>query len=350
MVRGVLALVASMALGGCSLLFGPPEQELDDLVIGVHYVGVSVADVDASAQYYTEAFEVEQVAEDELALADLPDGLAPAEAAVARSLLLRSTNAQLRLMSFGGEEYAAPTSHTAVPVQGPGIMHVCFQAKKETNVYARALEAGATPIGAEELIQLSDRNPVKYGYITDGQGIVTEVEEVDIAQLDLPEPPKHDYRMRHVAMATPDLEPMVEFYSAFLGGQEPRRIGSWIHLSGEKADQVSGLPGSEIEMAWFQLRNLEIELAQYHSHPTDKPSAPRPLDAPGYNMIVFDVTDLAAARQRLIDAGGELVGESASLDGAAIVFGRDPDGNLLGLQQLPAGSVYSAKNFAGNGT
>ena len=349
MFRAVAALALALGVSSCGVMGSAPEQELDDLIIGVHYVGVTVDDVDAASTFYQSAFEVEALEEGEFALSQLPSDLTPAEATAVRSLLLRSANAQLRVMSFDGENYAAPQDASAVPVQGPGIMHVCFQAKQETNAYARALAAGASPIGAEELVALSSRNPVKYGYITDANGIVTEVEEVDVAALDLPAPPPNDFRMRHVAFATPDLEAMVAFWSTFLGGQEPRRIGNWFSISGENVDAVSGIEGSEIEMAWFQLRNLEIEIAQYHNLETERPQTPRPIDAPGYNMIVFDVTDLALARDRLVEAGGTLIEGTFMLDGAEIAFGRDPDGNLIGLQALPASSAYSAKNFDGQG-
>ena len=349
MLKALLAVAASAALAGCSMLGDPPEQELDDLIVGVHYVGVAVPDVEAAAKYYESAFDVERLGEDDLAYEGIPTSLAPQGAEGVRSLLLRSANAQLRLMSFEGEAYSAPSGQTAVPVEGPGIMHVCFQAIEEVEAYARVIAAGASPIGNPEPVTLNPRNPVKYGYVTDPNGIITEIEEVDISQLDLPEPPKNNIRMRHVAFATPDLERMATFWSAFLGGQEPRRIGNWFSISGENIDAVSGIPGSEIEMAWFQLRNLEIEIAQYHSLKTELPAAPRPLDAPGYNMVVFDVTDLDAARQRLLDAGGTMLDGDGSLDGATIIFGRDPDGNLIGLQSLPQSSIYSAKNFADQG-
>ena len=349
MFKGILALGFAAALTGCSLLGSEPEQELDDLILGVHYVGITVPDVEASAEYYEAAFDVERMGADELALDAMPAALTPQGADNVRSLLLRSTNAQLRLMAFEGEEYAPPAGQTAVPVQGPGIMHVCFQAIEEINAYARAIAAGAGTIGNPEPVTLNPKNPVKYAYITDDSGIVTEVEEVDVTRLELPEPPKNDIRMRHFAIATPDLDRMVSFWSAFLGGQPPRRIGSLMSISGENIDAVSGIPGSEIEMAWFQVRNLEIELAQYHSHETTLPDSPRPLDAPGYNMVVFDVADLEKARQRLLDAGGSLVEGSGTVDGAQIIFGRDPDGNLIGLQELPESSIYSAKNFADQG-
>lgn len=349
MKRGVIAFGLTLALSACGLLSGPPEQELDDLFIGVHYVGVTVPDIEASASFYEAAFDVERMGSDDLSFNDIPATLRPDSAEGLNSLLLRSANAQIRLMSFNGEGYTPPADQTAVPVQGPGIMHVCFQAIKEISAYARALAAGASTIGNPDPVTLSSRNPVKYGYIKDPNGIVTEVEEVDISKLDLPAPPKNSIRMRHFAFATPDIDQMVDFWSALLGGQEPRRIGNWFSLSGDKLDAVSGLPDSEIEMAWFQVKNLEIEIAQYHSHKTELPNSPRPLDAPGYNLIVFDVSNLEAARERLLEAGGTIVAESNSLDGEPIIFGRDPDGNLIGLQALPESSIYSAKNFADQG-
>ena len=126
-------------------------------------------------------------------------------------------------------------------------------------------------------------------------------------------------------------------------------LGQTVHTVQIAYDAVSGIEGSEIEMAWFQLRNLEIEIAQYHNLATELPATPRPLDAPGYSIIVFDVTDLARSRQRLVEAGGALIEGTYRIDGAEIAFGRDPDGNLLGLQALPASSIYSAKNFDGQG-
>jgi len=348
-VKRVLSLAACAFLGGCSLLASNPEQELDEVFVGVNYVGVAVADVETAAKFYQTAFEAERVADDALDLSEWPFELHGSASVEARSILVRSSNAQLRLMAFGDGGQTGMIGD-AVSVKGPGVAHVCFQAVQESEPYAKALAAGASPIGAEELVALSSRNPVKYGYITDTNGIITEVEEVDIAQLDLPEPPKNTHRMRHVAFATPDLDAMTEFYSALLGGQEPRRIGHWIRISGENVDKVSGIAGSEIEMAWFQLRNLEIEIAQFHSHPTDRQEAPRSFAAPGYNIVMFDVTDLDIAQQRVIDAGGTIVGKSASIDGAVTVFARDPDGNLLGLQSLEPSSIYSARNFDGNGT
>jgi hypothetical protein len=66
-------------------------------------------------------------------------------------------------------------------------------------------------------------------------------------------------------------------------------------------------------------------------------------------MIVFDVNDLVAAEAKFVAAGGTLETLDPSLDDDTIFFGRDPDGNLLGFQDVPDSSVFSSQNFVNNG-
>jgi len=342
----VTLLLCALSLTGCGDS-SPPSFDRTTLFQGVNFVGVSVSDLAASTTRHKEI-----VAMDPLPLQTISQ--APALLAVLENpmveftaQLLRGANAQLLLMEF------ADTPHqnsTPTPVIGPGIAHVCYQVNKTTNTYQRFLEAGATPIGDVNLVQLNSHNPVEYGYIRDSDGIVIEVEHVDVAALDLPEPPSNDYRIRHVSLATPDLNRMVRFYGKLLNQPNPRRAGRFISLSGQKLDQVSGLPQSKIQMAWFQTRNLELELIQYESHPTKPPKSPRPVEALGYNMIVFEVLNLNAARDRLVAAGGSIALPSTPFLGGHISLGRDTDGNLVGLHASDPQHPLSARNFARNGT
>lgn len=344
----LIGLALLLATAGCGQS-GPRKLEKEDPVIrGVNYVGLAVADLDAAQRYYASTIEAADVDRAQLPAGSVLKQLHAEGDGAAETRLLRRTNAQLRLFRFAQPSKAGQASG-AVPVQGPGIAHVCFQVADETHAHDRFLKAGAQPLGRRELVQLNPRNPVRYGYVRDPAGVITEIEQVDLTKLDPPRKGAVPYRVRHVSLATPDLSRMIAFYSALLGGQEARHVGNWIKVSGEPVDQVSGLTGSKIEMAWFQLRNLEIEIFQYHSHPTKLPPKPRPPDAPGYNMIVFDVSDIAEAKRRLVAAGGTIVTTAGALDGGQIIFGRDPDGNLLGLQVLPATSPLSAQNFKNNG-
>ncbi len=333
--RAYWALLA-LLLAACSAEPDPANN----VVLGVGYVGATVSDLERASRFYAEPVALQSVDAPELDTTQLPgsSGLA------LRSQMLRSSNAQLRLMEFSPEADSA-----AVPVNGPGIAHLCFQVNQTTGAYQKFLAAGAGVIGAPDMVRLSSSSPVRYAYAHDPDGILFEVEHVDVEALELDSPPAHDYRIRHISLATPDIDSAVAFYSVLLNEPSPRRLGRWMHLSGEKLEQVSGLAGAEIEMAWFQVRNLELEIIQYHSHPTQRPTTPRPLDALGFNMIVFDVTDIETAARRVSEAGGMLEGEVKSTPGGRIQYARDLDGNLLGLQQVHDDAAVSSMNFQGNG-
>ncbi|BFM18495.1 hypothetical protein R50073_46780 [Maricurvus nonylphenolicus] len=342
-----IAILSLMLLGGCtqSELSARPD---DAVVRGINFVGMSVSNLEQSTALYQNAFDLKLAREADIQQSAVIDALSGREDTRVSTRLMKSANAQVLFMEFDDSPIQALNTEP-VPVNGPGIAHVCYQAAQKHNAYERFLEGGATHIGDREIVQLLKRNPVYYAYAHDHDKTIVEIEHVDIAALDLPGPPKNEYRIRQVALSTPDIDRAVDFYSALLQG-EPRRVGGFIKLSGENFDKISGLPDSKIEMAWFQVRNLELELIQYHSHPTETPAAPRPLEALGYNMVVFDVANLNAARERLLAAGGELVLESKPMDGGEILFGRDPDGNLLGFQKIADDAPFSSQNFVDNGT
>ena len=348
MAKHFFAAAMGFALAGCGSS-APVEVPADDIITGVNYVGASVSDLDRVSTLYGDAFDLENVDETPIAENDLFEKLAGRNGVKAQTRMLRSVNAQVRFMKFANQSKEAEATRP-IDVQGPGIAHVCYQVNQKTQAYQKFLAGGATHIGDKELVQLNPKNPVHYGYARDFDGLISEIEHVDVEKLDLPEPPKNQYRIRHVSLATPDIDRMIAFYSAFLGGQEARHVGRWWPISSEKIDGVSGLKDSSVEMAWFQVRNLELEIFQYHSHPEEPLAKPRPIDAHGYNMIVFNVSDMDAARKRLEDAGGTVVTEPGPMDGGQIMFGRDPDGNLIGLQSVPDNRVFSAKNFKDNGT
>ena len=48
-------------------------------------------------------------------------------------------------------------------------------------------------------------------------------------------------------------------------------------------------------------------------------------------------------------AGGVIASEVGAMDGGEIFFVRDPDGNLLGFQKVPASAPVSSMNFVDNG-
>ncbi len=334
--------------GLAAILTACTDSPRPQFINGINFVGISVSDVGRHSSLYQDAANLEPVDLGESGSSAVLASLVDDRVNLLQEGLLRSSNAQLRLMQFS-QNTERHNALKPVPVNGPGIAHICFQVNQDTQSYQRFLQAGGQPIGSPELVRISEHKPVDYAYLHDPDGAIIEVEHVDVEALDLDKPPANDYRIRHVSLATPDMDSALRFYSRLLGGQKPRRAGRFIKLSGSALDQISGLPDAEIQMAWFQTRNLELEIIQYHSHPPARSSTARAVNALGYNMIVFDVSNLELARKQLLEAGGTLVGDIEEMDGGEILFARDPDGNLLGFQRVPSSAAVSSQHFKNNG-
>lgn len=347
-IISLFILLIASAYGVYYWLTIPPTQAENPVITGVHYVGVTVSDMERSTQLYQKVAALKHVHHEIIEDNSIINQLANRTDTIVESQLMKSVNAQLRFMTF---QQSSPTAQSSefVDANGPGIAHICFQVNKNTGTYQKFLHEGASVIGDPEMIQVNPKNPVYYAYVRDQDKTMVEIEHVDVDALNLPKPPENNYRIRHISIATTNMDRSVEFYSTLLETKNPRRAGRLIKLKGEKVDQISGFDNAELEMAWFQVRNLELELIQYHNPAPSELVEPRPIDALGYNMIVFDVVNLAKAREKLITAGGTIVNEPSVFDDGTIMFGRDLDGNLLGFQTLADDSIFSAKNFKNNG-
>jgi catechol 2,3-dioxygenase-like lactoylglutathione lyase family enzyme len=335
-----------LLIGGCSWLMPPPERVDNPVVEGVNFIGMTVSDLDATTSLYQDATNVQVVMDDRIENDLVFNELVGRDGAAVSTRLLTGVNAQLLLMQFDNPSTQAINTRS-IDSNGPGIAHLAFQVILKTQTYQKFLEGGATHIGSLEMMK-NPKSQVSYAYIRDKDNIIVEIEHVDIDALDLPAPPKNDRRIRHISLATSDMDRAVTFYETLLQTENPRRYGHFFHNESEFIDNVSGLPESETEMAWFQVRNLELELIQYHN-PVPPTLEVKPLDATGFNMIVFDVTNIQAARDIFVQAGGKVVLEPSTVFGGEAFFGRDPDGNLLGFQALDPKSPFSAKKFKDNG-
>lgn len=334
----IFALISSTLL--VSACGRPPlEERLADTALfeGVSFIGMTVADADRTAEAYAAGFGVERHVHESDGLDALVDVVAASDGGeVHVDSTLRTTNAQLMLFT----PVDAPAA--AVPVNGPGIAHVCFQVDEKLDAYQRFLKAGASVIGDPDMVKLSPINPVRYAYVHDPDGMVVEVEHVNMTIANLIQDVEVDRRFRHVSLATGDIDRLMTFYQNFLGVKKPRRSP---RLLSEKFDRVSGLPGSELYMGWMHIGNVEVEFVQYLSHPVTTEPKPRPLSALGYNLIMLDVTDLDKAQVRFVNAGGQIVSDSLRVNGERVVLGRDPDKNLVGMGNFNDASVYAASQF-----
>lgn len=137
--------------------------------------------------------------------------------------------------------------------------------------------------------------------------------------------------IHHVAISTPDLDRMTEFYVAALEAEVVMET-SW--AENPRIDEMIDLPGSAARQRMLRVGNVHLELFEY-SAPT--PAAKDPTHGPndhGYTHVCFDVVDIDAEFDRLVDLGMSFSRRAPQGDKLRAIYGRDPDGNIVELQEV----------------
>lgn len=142
--------------------------------------------------------------------------------------------------------------------------------------------------------------------------------------------------IHHVAISTPDLDRLTDFYIAALEAE--------IVLESQWADEpridaMIDLENSAARQRMLRVGNTHVELFEYSS-PAPKPIDPGyPPSDHGYAHLAFDVVDIDAEFDRLVDLG--MTFSRRAPDGRHIraIYGRDPDGNIIELQEVIEPSI-----------
>lgn len=135
--------------------------------------------------------------------------------------------------------------------------------------------------------------------------------------------------IHHIALHTPDLERLLRFYCDLIGFEEVSRA-AW--KDNALIDEVIGVQGSAAKQAMLRAGNVHLELFEYAS-PAGRSAAPlRPNDH-GYTHLCLDVTDIEREFDRLSRAGMAFTRRPGDFGAVKAVYGRDPDGNLVEIQE-----------------
>ena len=138
--------------------------------------------------------------------------------------------------------------------------------------------------------------------------------------------------IHHTAISTGNLERALGFYRDLLGFEVVLEF-AWPKGS-EPADQITGLDSSAAKVAMLRAGNAFVELFEYEA-PDPAPGNPtRPVCDRGITHIALDVLDIDAEYERLSAAGMRFHCPPLDLGIAKATYGRDPDGNVVELQEI----------------
>jgi len=133
----------------------------------------------------------------------------------------------------------------------------------------------------------------------------------------------------HAAISTPDLQRCIQFYTETIGGQVAWEFG-WDEGTPE-ADAFTGVKGSACRAAMLKVGDSFLEVFEFSSPSQESRTELRPVNLHGITHICLEVTDIQGEYERLKQAGMAFNTEPMSQDGSTLVYGRDPDGNVVEL-------------------
>lgn len=140
--------------------------------------------------------------------------------------------------------------------------------------------------------------------------------------------------LHHVAIATNDADRLLEFYRDLLG-LEVVVDYAW-EPGNDAADQITALRDSSARHIMLRTGNAYFEIFQYRSPQPAAGDPARRVCDPGITHLCLDVADLDTEYKRLRAAGMTFHCPPQDVGaGIRTTYGRDPDGNVLELQQVP---------------
>jgi len=144
-------------------------------------------------------------------------------------------------------------------------------------------------------------------------------------------------KYRHANIVARDWRKLAEFYEQVLGCEpvppERAAVGQWV-------ERVTGVGGAEVHGVHLRLPGCgedgpTLEIFQYNN---EERRAETAINRPGLAHLAFEVDDVEAARDEVVQAGGGCVGEvvTVEISGAGtitLVYVTDPERNIIELQK-----------------
>lgn len=140
--------------------------------------------------------------------------------------------------------------------------------------------------------------------------------------------------IHHIAVSTPNLDRIVAFYRDVIGAEVVYE-GGWEQGS-DVIDGIVGLKGSAAKQAMLKMGNAYLEFFEYVSPAGATKDPGYGVNDHGYTHFALDVQDIDAEYERLSANGMTFHCAPPAFEGRPVraTYGRDPDGNVIEIQQI----------------
>lgn len=149
--------------------------------------------------------------------------------------------------------------------------------------------------------------------------------------------------IHHVAMHARDLDAMRLFYKDAFGFEQVGEEASW--TANAFGDALMGVTNGAGRTVMLKAPNCFLEMFEWVS-PAPREGGPAQPNDLGYTHFSVEVTDIDAEYERLKGLGMTFsIDRPADLGDIKSVYGRDPEGNVIELQEVVSREAYAFESL-----
>jgi len=139
--------------------------------------------------------------------------------------------------------------------------------------------------------------------------------------------------MHHIGISVTNLERAVGFYTELLGMEIAAPA---FPLNGSQMEQVMALTALQAQLCVVRKGSLMLELFEFAQPKPAPKDANYPVSDRGITHFGIEVDDIDATYERLMAAGVRFHSPVQTFPrGVKATYGRDPDGNVFELLEMP---------------
>lgn len=141
-------------------------------------------------------------------------------------------------------------------------------------------------------------------------------------------------KLKHICLVARDAEMLAAFYRAVFDCKVKRDAKI---IPAELVERGTEVKNSDVTSIWLSFSDCDrpfLEILQFNTPPEPKLTA---VNTPGFGHLSFQVDDILSTLKSVLAHGGSQIGELTTLKAGnrdiKILFVRDPEGNILELEE-----------------